>query len=498
MPIAKAMLPTIRFALFACLGLLVLAPAAWAGRPFLTGVADGGPFNIPDEIPTAYEKTRESGTSLIRLYIRWRSIAPPGSDKPAGFEAADPADPAYNWSLLDYQVHYAHRNDLEPVLAIEAGPDWAEGDGRGPFEGTFRPSPREFALFATAAARRYSGEFEDLPRVRYWQAWNEPNYFRHLMPQYNTAFSDPVRPNSQIVSAGIYRRMLNGFARSVHRVHRDNVAITGGLAPFGNERAETHVSRTLPFMRALLCMNARNRPEPGCNKKTHFDIWSHHPYTSGGPTHHALSPLDVSMGDLPKMRRLLRAAIRAGHIVSRKRPKWWITEFSWDTDPPDPKAVPMKLHKRWVAHAMYRAWQNGVSAFVWFQIRDAGGAIEGEHTFDSGLHFQCSDIFCIKPKPTRQAFRFPFVAFRKGENNARIWGRTPWGLPGEVAIEQRRKSGWRRLTELRANRDGIFKRKMRIGGGDLMRAKLLDPDGNEKSVPFSLTLVPDRSVNPFG
>lgn len=502
MPIANSMLPRVLVVLSACVTVLALAPSASAVRPLETGMADGGPFNVALEIPNAYKKVRATGASAIRLYVIWRNIAPAGAEKPAGFDPADPADPAYDWSLLDYQVYYALQNDLEPILSIEAAPDWAEGDGSGPFPGTFDPSAREFGLFATAAAQRYSGSFNNLPRVRYWQAWNEPNYFRHLMPQYNTAFSDPVGANSRLLSPGVYRGLLNAFARSVHRVHRDNLVITGGLAPFGNERAETHVSRTLPFMRALLCMNARNRPEPGCNKRSHFDVWSHHPYTSGGPTHHAASSEDVSMGDLEKMSRLLNAAIRAGHIVSRQRPKFWITEFSWDTKPPDPGAVPMKIHKRWVAHALYRAWKNGVSLFTWFQLRDAEAPIEGEHTFESGLYFRCKDgsgrIACLRPKPSRQAFRFPFVAFRSGEHKARVWGRTPWGLPGQVAVEQRRKSGWRRLAELRANRAGIFKRTLRVGSGDLMRAKLVGPDGGEKSVPFSLTPVPDFSVNPFG
>ena len=37
-----------------------------------------------------------------------------------------------------------------------------------------------------------------------------------------------------------------------------------------------------------------------------------------------------------------------------------VTEFSWDTKPPDKTAVPMKLHERWVSEALYRMYQVGI------------------------------------------------------------------------------------------------------------------------------------------
>src|SRR5213075_986822 len=93
----------------------------------------------------------------------------------------------------------------------------------------------------------------------------------------------------------------------------------------------------LSFMRRLLCLSRALRPT--CGFRVRFDVWSTHPYTSGGPTHHAIKPNDVSLGDLPKMRAVLDAAVRAHHILSSGRPEFWVTEFSWDSKPPDPGGV---------------------------------------------------------------------------------------------------------------------------------------------------------------
>ena len=70
---------------------------------------------------------------------------------------------------------------------------------------------------------------------------------------------------------------------------------------------------------------------------------------------------------------------------------------------------------------------------------------------------------------------------------------------GRVAIEQR-GSSWHRVATLRANRYGIFTDVLKTSKHGFMRARLLAPSAQvgERSVPFSLRRVPDRSVNPFG
>jgi hypothetical protein len=336
--------------------------------------------------------------------------------------------------------------------------------------------------------------------VRYWQIWNEPNLSVFLNPQLSTQLTEePSCPfnSSRVVSAGLYRDLVNASAEALHAVHDDNVVIAGGMSPFCGTNGVVATAPLL-FMRKLLCMSDDATPRATCADTTEFDVWAMHPYTAGGPTHEALRPDDVSIGDLPEMRSLLRAAIRAGHVRSKRSVAFWVTEFGWDTKPPDYYAVPLKLHARWVAEALYRMWQDGVNLVTWYGIRDeAANGRSYEQTIQSGLFFRGRTIAQDRPKLSLRAFRFPFVAF---PSNGRIlvWGRTPWGKRGPVVVEQSSKQGgWKVTARLITDRFGIFQRRLApVSGGETLRARL--PDGSRASVPFSLVRPPDLLVNPFG
>jgi len=468
-------------ALFVVLLLPAPAPAA---QPLQTAIVDGGPAFYGPEAPLGFTRVRQAGASAVRLYLGWSETAPQGAVKPAGFDAANPDDPGYRWSTIDQQVKLATARGLKPIISVSSAPEWAETGSRGGFTaGTVRPDPVEFGLFAQALAKRYSGQTPGLPRVRDYQAWNEPNVVVHLSPQIE---------GGRVVSPGHYRLMVEQFAAAVHAVHPDNVVIAGGLSAFENANSVG----PLPFMRQLLCMSAANRPLAGCRPLS-FDVWSHHPYTSGGPTHHALSPNSVSLPDLPRMRRLLLAAVRAGHVKPNGAIRFWVTEFSWDTTPPDPRAVPVLLQARWVSESLYRMWTNGISLVTWFQLRDEALKPAGHQaTYESGLYFRCArGLTCDRPKPALTAFRFPFVAFRTG-GRVLVWGRTPGGARGSVVVEQRSGGRWRRLASLRSDRYGIFQRKLRPRGSGDMRARL--SRGGAKALPFSLRRPADLPVCPFG
>ena len=77
----------------------------------------------------------------------------------------------------------------------------------------------------------------------------------------------------------------------------------------------------------------------GCSRRIHFDIWSHHPFTSGGPTHHAFHKGDISLGDLGEMKALLTASYKFKHIVTGAPPAFWVTEFSLGHEPARPEGA---------------------------------------------------------------------------------------------------------------------------------------------------------------
>jgi hypothetical protein len=388
-----------------------------------------------------FARIKAAGATAVRIDAQWNLIAPtyPG----IGDEAKDPSNPSYHWSDLDQAVKQAKAQGLDPIVGVFATPNWAGAVQPPPRFGPSVPRLDDWRNFASAIALRYSGSYGDLPRVRYWRVWNEPNLLWYLSPQFVSGV--PAAPR-------LYGQMLNAFSQAVHRVRPDNEVIAGSLSPF-----TFHDSiAPLRFMRNLLCMSKSAHPRPTCRSAVTFDIWSHHPYTSGGPGHHASNPDDVSLGDLPQMRRLLLAAYEAGHIRSHGPPPFWVTEFSWDSKPPDPYAVPAALEARWVAQALYNMWRSGVSLVCWFVIRD----FDLDSPWQSGLYFLGGNPTVPDwPKPALTAFRFPFVALRAG-GDISIWGRTPSSRAARVTLEVKSIDGWRRIAFLRSQPNGIFSTKL--------------------------------------
>jgi hypothetical protein len=474
-----------RVALCAIVAIVLYAGTASVAspQPLETAVMDlqsgGGDASL------AVSRVRGLGATKIRITANWIAIAP--SRRSPGFNPRDPNDPRYDWSNLDQQVVLAERAGLDPIVCIVGAPPWAEDAKTAGLPGARKPDPVEFGRFAHAAALRYSGS-SSLPRVRYWQAWNEPNLTDYLAPQF--VERKPFAP-------GLYRRMVNAFAAGVKAVHADNVVVAGGTSPFRDVRPQVQKVNArwgpLTFMRELFCLSRDLKPK--CRTRVRLDVWAHHPYTSGGPTHHALLPDDVSLGDLPEMRAVLKAAHRRGMIQSRVLPRFWVTEFSWDTAPPDPAGLPLRLHARWTAEALYRMWQSGVSLVTWLTLRDEPWGSSAQYV-QGGLYFRGKTLQQDRAKPAATAFRFPFVSYKQGKG-LRLWGRTPSGTTAAVAVEQRAGNGWRRVWTGSADRYGIFRGALfaRAGNGSV-RARIL-PDA-DVSLPFSLAQPPDRPVCPFG
>jgi hypothetical protein len=453
-----------RLALSLCLLVgLALCPSAPAARPLLTGFLDpdASATQRPDLMlasDVAMERSRQAGASFARLYLYWNRVA---TAEPA--DPTDPDDPAYDWSVVDEQVQAAAVEGLEPVLDFRSAPLWAQGPG-GDLGGTVSPDAQALADFARAAATRYQGV------VSYWEIWNEPNSRAFLRPQRDA--------DGRAVSPLLYRSLLNAAAGALHDVDPTNVVVAGETAAFGGLGVSP-----LAFLRRLLA------------GKVEADVFSHHPYTFGSPWHHAARPDDVSLGDLAEWARLVRAAARDGHVVShdgtpKTRIPLWVSELSWDSSPPDPKGVPSRLLARWISEALYRGWRVGASAVIWGQLRDYplnsdrpwGIYQSGFYTHDNA------------PKPALAAFRFPFVAYAR-MGRVSVWGRTPAGVSGAVVIQRKTASGWRPVRALNADGGGIFRgawRSTRTAG--LYRARA----GTVQSLPFSLTVPPERYARPFG
>lgn len=461
---------------------LAHAPAAHAVRGFETGLYE--PDYTDEATQTqAFDRSVQARAGYVLIYVGWDTVAP--QTRPVGFDPSNPSDPNYKWSGIDAAVRDAKARGLKILMAVTRAPSWAEGPNRPSQSdappGTWRPDPTELGEFTRAIALRYSGNLPGLPAVRYWQLWAEPNLGVNLSPQFigNTP-----------VGFDVYRPMLNAFYNNLKAVSSQNVVITGGTAPYGGltpARGLTYQRmQPLQFWRGLLCYAAGKRKKHKgkkrvaaaskggrlialpCPDPARFDVVAHHPINVGAPTRPAINPDDVSTPDLWKLKRIINAAVRSGRALPGGAKPLWATEIWWNSHPPG-RGVSLKTQARYLSQSFYILWKQGVQAVFWFELRDLQP--NGRDPIPtSGLLFRDG-----RPKPSFQAFRFPFAAERLGRTRVRVWGMAPGAGPVSIL------SGRHRVRTLRAGDNRVFVGIIHLG----RRAKLRAVQGSERSLVWA-------------
>jgi hypothetical protein len=416
------------------------------------------------------------GARIVRVPVVWSEVAP--LRRPAGFRPQDPGSPGYNWSSTDETVRELSQHGLTPLLMILSAPTWAEGAHRPKFAqpGTWEPDPGQFASFARAAAQRYSGAYPDplyrgesLPRVRYWQAWNEPNLAYYFGPQWTRVGNRyaPASPN-------LYRRMLNGFYAAVKGVARSNYVLMGGTAPYGDPPGGARM-QPLAFYRSLFCLTRTLAPLR-CPAPVHLDGVDHHPY-GVSPEQSAFLSDDVAVPNVWKIGRVLNAAVRDGHVLPRVHKDMWVTELGWNSRPPviGPRAVSVATQARYVELAEYLLWKQGVSTVMSASIRDAPSSPRSPQVFDwSGMYF-----YSGTPKPAATAFLFPFVAQRRAAGSVELWGRAPDA--GVLQISRQLPTGnWILVAQFPVQARQVFVTNLPLKGPAVLRATV----GSSTSLPW--------------
>lgn len=382
-----------------------------------------------------------AGGSLARINVEWSSIAPvhPGAD----FVDSDPASQGYRWDALDAAVRSASVHGLPVMFTVLNAPAWAEGpeapsDARS---GTWKPQPTRFASFGKALAQRYSGSYPDplvpgssLPRVGFYEVWNEPNQDYYLSPQWE---------DGHLVGPGIYRELVNAFYGAVKSVQPGAKILAGSMSPFGDPPGGTRTPPVI-FLRSMLCLQGGRLKPVHCSRPAHLDILSDHPITAGPPQESARSPLDVCTPDLGRLTRILDRAEQTQRVLPAGRKPLWATEYWYDSNPPDPNGLPLGKQARWYEQALYEIWRGGASALIIQPLRDTPPIPEFANSLQSGLYFIDG-----QPKPSLQAMRFPFVSQRVGRRTVQIWGIAPH--KGSVRVQTLRGGHWLTLTSLHAN-----------------------------------------------
>ena len=412
------------------------------------------------------------GVDTVKVTVPWRALAPGGRSRPSGFNPGDPA--AYpGFSPYDGAVAAATRRGLEVFLQVSGpAPDWA-ARGRSDPAGAARPDPGQFWAFARAVGTRYSGGYRGLPRVSLWSVWNEPNLPRFLLPQRSAGRSRaPVSPH-------LYRRLyLAAHAGLSASGHASDRILLGELLPIGrNPTSSSSSLRPLEFLREVACVDRRFRAYRGRAARLRGCVGfrrlpaggiAHHPYTPpAGPRIRPQNADDVTIGVLGRLVRTMDRLGRAGRLP--RGMELFITEFGYQTDPPDRFAAPLRRVPAFLAESEYLAFRSPrVASYSQYPLVDdplRGQGLARFGGFQSGLRFAGGRAKAA----VYAAYRRPFFVRALGGSRVEVFGgvRTADGSTTPAVIEARRGSGaFRSVGTARLGPRGYFRRVVRVTGAD--------------------------------
>ena len=421
------------------------------------------------------------GADTLRLAVKWSEVAPrSNSTRKPSFDATDPKQyPGFG--PYDDVVRRATDKGMRLILA--PGPDaprWATADGAplGTATGNREPDPREFARFAAAVGKRYSGDFEGLPKVEWFSLWNEPNHHFFLKPN-----EDAPR---------IYRRMVAAALPALRDAAGAGAQVLAGeTAPI---RRPGSVLGPRDFLRRWLCLDAGFHPtpdEPGCRGFRGFDIdgYAHHPY---GPTSKIPAHADiVSMLVIRRLGRYLDRAAAAGRLP-RGLPIY-NTEFGLQSNPPDPTArlnleeqAALLNEKEEQSYRYPRV--RSYAQYLVFDDPPREGATPKEiwSGFQTGVRFTDGS-----KKPSYEAYRLPIVVQRAPAGGVLVWGRV---RPGSGVRRAELLRGGRVVRRLETNDAGYF--EVTLGRRASYRFRAFDADGkllgtSRTARPVAATPSPD-------
>ena len=346
-----------------------LLAAAWAAASLLVPAADAAPeirYGVQDDAWLAHgpgtlegrlDELERLGVDVVRFNLRWDVVEAERGQRV--------------WDEPDAVLEGLRSRGIDAVLALVGTPPWASRSGAA---NAVPARAADFAAFARAAATRYSW-------VRDWLIWNEPNQRRWLSP----------------ASPALYvSRLLNPAYAAIHAVNARARVAGGVTAP----RAGTGGVSPVRFIRGLRAAGAR------------LDVYAHHPY----PARPSDSPFvggcrNCETITMATLERLLREVTRAWG--TRKR--IWLTEYAYQTNPPDRVAgVPQLRQARLLAEAALRAHRAPrVDMLIHYIVVDEPDLAR----WQSGLYTQAG-----RPKPAAAAFPLPLTQAGRSGGAAVLWG----------------------------------------------------------------------------
>ena len=386
---STATIPSVKLAL-ATLAAALLVSSTASASPFVKfGVEDDAYLSPGPSLEPNLLTLDQLGVGLVRYFVNWRQVAPAKPRRPA-----NPGDKAYDWTAADATLGALHARGITVLATLVRTPAWANG---GLAQSAAPTSKYALAAFAVAVAKRY-------PWLRLWEIWNEPNLQSFL------------KPNSPQLYV---QRLLNPAYVELHALDPANRVAGGATSPRSTSTGLSPVT----FMRGMSAAHAR------------LDAYSHHPYAvTRGET-----PFGFARGVCRYCTGVLTMANLEKLIREVKRdfgPKRiWLTEYGYETNPPDENGVSWVSQARFVAEAAERAAAAPyVDLLVQFMLQDEGRP----NGWQSGL-ISSAGLF----KPAFNSFMLPITVAARTGSRTTIWGQVRPGFgPRAYQLQRLTAAGW--------------------------------------------------------
>jgi hypothetical protein len=435
--------------------LLALPAAAAASRTQEATFQDDILLVYGDEPTQAatLDRLRQLGADRLRVSVFWNVV--------------ETERGRYDFERYERLLRLARERGFTVNFNITGpAPAWATGTPpaeRADLKPTWEPDPAQFEAFVAATGRAF-------PDVDYWSIWNEPNQAGWLTPQWTQ-----VAGGRWVEAAPArYRALVASAWRALQATgHGRDTILIGETAPKGLKanRGPSRSIDVLRFLRRLYCLDERHRvlrgvraAEQGCpGDAASFRRDNPALFSATGFAHHPYEPIFaparrptwrdwVTTGNLPVLSRFLRVARqRYGVRTPRNGVPLSLTEFGYQTKPPDPFGVSLAQQARYINEAEFIAYRNpAVRTMSQFLLVDDGPV--GDNDF--GKTYQTGLVALDgRDKPAARAYRLPVALDRtrvRRGSAVRVWGVVrPGGAQSErVRVEFRRRGTktWRRLA----------------------------------------------------
>lgn len=386
-----------------------LAAAATTGQ---ASAASGVQFGIQDDawlehgpgtLSSRVATLDRLGLDVVRVTLDWHWI--------------EPRQGAYRWQRADRLLGALRARGLAPVVTLWGTPGWANG-GAGPNVAPL--DGLDFQLFAREAALRYRF-------VRNWVVWNEPN---------KASWLRPASPRTYV------RQILNPGYLGINGVSPRALVAGGVTAPRGGNGGMS----PMDFIRGMDSAGAR------------LDAYAHHPY----PVYPGDTPFvggctckTITMATLERLLRLVDRAFPRARV--------WLTEYAYQTNPPDHFGVSRLDQARFVAEAARRVYSAPkVDMLIHYLYRDEPDL----RRWQSGL-----ETIDGRPKPALSATMLPLAQVSRRGGRTTVWGQV---RPGDgrqrYALQKREHGGWVSVGGTRTtSRDGYLRRTVVATKGTTLR-----------------------------